>query len=144
MIQKECYSCKMYKPLTEFYVNRSMKDGHLNICKVCRKKQVQERYYKSENRNKLKAYEKKRFQTEERKLKALEYQRKHRQETNPEKYIARNAVNNAVRDGKLIKEPCEVCKDPNSQGHHTDYNKPLEVTWLCFRHHRKAHGQLIY
>lgn len=55
---------------------------------------------------------------------------------NPEKYAANTAVNNAVRDGKLVKQPCEKCGATGRiHAHHDDYSKPLEVRWLCPLHH---------
>jgi hypothetical protein len=61
------------------------------------------------------------------------------QERNPEKRAAQVAVGNAVRDGKLVRQPCEVCGNPKSDGHHDDYSKPLEVRWLCRTHHMEHH-----
>ena len=50
----------------------------------------------------------------------------------------------AVKLGVLTKGPCAVCGTTEEiQGHHTDYTKPLEVTWLCRLHHFHAHGQLL-
>jgi hypothetical protein len=67
------------------------------------------------------------------------YQGKWRKD-NPEKYRAQNAVSNAVRDGKLIKGPCAVCgATKRIHGHHEDYSKPLQVTWLCAVHHKQLH-----
>ncbi len=37
---KTCRDCDIQKDLDEFYKHRRMKDGHLNICKVCRTTQV--------------------------------------------------------------------------------------------------------
>ncbi len=48
-------------------------------------------------------------------------------------------LNSYVRMGIVKKEPCSVCGNTNSQGHHNDYTKPLEVTWLCSKHHMKLH-----
>lgn len=62
---------------------------------------------------------------------------------NKSKYFARNQVFIAIRNKKLKKLPCSICGDMKTQAHHTDYNKPLDVTWLCFKHHREAHGQII-
>ena len=59
---------------------------------------------------------------------------------NPEKYRAQTAVGNALRDGKLVKRPCEICGDPKVHGHHDDYSKPLEVRWLCWVHHKTIHA----
>lgn len=44
-----------------------------------------------------------------------------------------------VEIGKIIKKNCTVCDSPNSQIHHQDYTKPLEVIWLCKKHHTELH-----
>lgn len=44
-----------------------------------------------------------------------------------------------LRRGKLVREPCR-CGDPNSQMHHPDYDKPLQVEWLCRKCHLELHG----
>lgn len=41
--------------------------------------------------------------------------------------------------GKLLQQPCEVCEDPNTEMHHDDYDKPLEVRWLCRECHLDHH-----
>jgi len=56
----------------------------------------------------------------------------------PEKAKARIAFSNAVRDGKIQRQPCEVC-GKKAQGHHHDYSKPFDVRWLCTTHHREVH-----
>ncbi len=63
----------------------------------------------------------------------------------PEKRRAHVTVGNAVRDGKLIKPTaCERCHVDSSakralHAHHHDYNKPLDVEWLCGTCHRLEH-----
>lgn len=44
--------------------------------------------------------------------------------------------------GKITKKPCEKCGDLNSQKHHEDYSKPLDVTWLCRKCHLAHHDDL--
>ena len=60
----------------------------------------------------------------------------------PEKYQARQEVLKAMRKGILIPKPCEVCGLVKVEAHHEDYSKPLNVKWLCKKHHTEAH-QLI-
>lgn len=48
-------------------------------------------------------------------------------------------VRRAVRLGTLSRLSCERCGHPRTHGHHSDYSKPLEVTWLCATHHRRVH-----
>ena len=56
---------------------------------------------------------------------------------------ARSILNHAVRDGKIVRGVCESCGHKKSQAHHHDYNKPLEVKWLCVKCHFAEH-KLIY
>jgi hypothetical protein len=58
-----------------------------------------------------------------------------------------NVTERAIRCGVLTRQPCEVCASQGEmsdgrsdvQAHHDDYNKPLEVRWLCQRHHHEWH-----
>lgn len=56
-----------------------------------------------------------------------------------EKGRAAQKLRDAIRQGKLNRQPCEVCHKPSAQGHHTDYSKPYDVKWLCPQHHREEH-----
>lgn len=137
---KQCFKCGNTKPVEEFYRHSKMADGRLGKCKECTKKDVQSNY--AERRDQYHASDRVRFQQPERKRSAGEWQ-KRRRERHPEKYAAYRAVGNAVRDGRLIRKPCEVCGTTERvQAHHDDYSKPLDVRWLCFKHHRQHHGQI--
>jgi len=46
---------------------------------------------------------------------------------------------NAKTRGFLRPGPCEMCGAEPAQMHHEDYDKPLEVRWLCALHHRQQH-----
>jgi len=140
---KKCFKCRKIKPIGQFYRHLKMADGHLGKCKNCTKKDAKIRYYSKAGREACRAYEKKRFHDPERKAKIKEYSRNMRIRR-PGVYKARMALSHAVRDGRVIKLPCEVCGNPNSQGHHKDYRKKLTVQWLCFKHHREIeHGQIV-
>ena len=46
----------------------------------------------------------------------------------------------AVKSGTLIPRGCEVC-GKEAVAHHDDYNKPLDVRWLCKPHHYDWHSK---
>jgi cytochrome c5 len=60
----------------------------------------------------------------------------------PDKITARNAVNNAVRDGRLVRlDTCQRCDATGVpiEGHHENYDQPLIVEWLCRPCHDTKH-----
>jgi hypothetical protein len=58
----------------------------------------------------------------------------------PEKYKARRLVGSAIQRGDLARMPCEKCGSVTRiQAHHADYTKPLDVIWLCHKHHVEIH-----
>lgn len=137
---KRCFKCSENKPRSEFYRHPRMGDGLLGKCKECTKKDVAENRKKKANY--YREYDVRRFkENPSRREKASVYQRI-RRERYPEKYAARQAINDGLRDGRVTRMPCEVCGEARSEAHHPDYSRPLEVQWLCFKHHRKIHGQL--
>ena len=68
-----------------------------------------------------------------------EYQ-KTKYKKDPRKVIARQRVCYAVKTGRLIKEPCEICGEEHAEAHHEDYTKPLVVRWLCKKCHKEYHN----
>ena len=56
----------------------------------------------------------------------------------PERERARQKVYMAVRAGLLIPQLCEKCGARKVEAHHEDYSKPLDVNWLCTKHHAAA------
>jgi hypothetical protein len=124
---KNCFKCGKDKLIDDFYKHPQMTDGLLGKCKECTKSDVANN--RDKNLDRIRAYDRKRGGRI-----TLEYLKGYR-ESNPEKYRAHCAANNAVRDGKL--HAPETCEGPgcNSTGpfhkHHEDYSKPLEVDWYC-------------
>lgn len=57
---------------------------------------------------------------------------------------ARWTLNNAIRDGRIKRLPCEVCGNPKSEGHHKNYTEPFVVRWLCQVHHRIEEKRLFF
>lgn len=163
---KECFKCKKVKPLTEFYKHGKMADGHLNKCKECTKKDTVTN--REENIDYYRQYDRDRASLPHRvearedyalsdrgkevrrrisravyvnhKDKHLERQRESRI-VNRGKHRAREAIAYAVLIGELIKpDACQECHTVGLvHGHHCDYNKPLDVMWLCPTCHGKWH-----
>lgn len=148
---KTCFKCGRTLPVSEFYRHPEMSDGHLNKCKECTKDDVRKNrkkkivYYRMydrkramtpkriEEREKYKRTEK----SKETKTKTLKKYRKN----NPKKILAQRTLRRAVLNGEIIPMPCEVCgKTEKIHAHHEDYNKPLDVIWLCPKHHRWIHS----
>ena len=55
------------------------------------------------------------------------------------KAAARDAVHYALKVGVIARAPCEVCGERRTEAHHDDYERPLDVRWLCPQHHREHH-----
>lgn len=58
-----------------------------------------------------------------------------------EKKKCRAYAQKRLKGGKIIRKPCEKCGDPKAEMHHEDYNKPLDVNWLCRKCHLELHEQ---
>lgn len=104
--------------------------AHTEECKT-----YLEKYQKDYRKNKR----------EERRQEKRLYYIKHRDEilermrkwriNNPLKVKAHTELNEAIRKGIIHRQPCEICGNLKTHAHHEDYNKPLEVRWLCPLHH---------
>jgi hypothetical protein len=58
------------------------------------------------------------------------------------KHQVRALTRSYIKSGKLIKGKCEVCADINVEAHHDDYDKPMDIRWLCKKHHMAHHKKL--
>lgn len=127
---------------------RASTGGFMPICKSCHRANVREN--RKANIDHYRAFDRARAnlphrveareayaQTPEGKTRGSEAKRRYTAR-NPLKRAAVNAVNNAIRDGRLVRQPCEAC-GAKAQAHHDDYGKPLDVRWLCPTHHAEWH-----
>ena len=69
------------------------------------------------------------------------YYKKRQKAKYPEKIRARELVSKALKRGRLVKpDECINCgRRIFLHAHHTDYNQPLKVVWLCKDCHRLRH-----
>lgn len=99
-----------------------------------------QREYRVEHRDRILALEKKRAP---KRAESIRERNRRQREEAPIKTQAQDTTKRAIRTGILVKGPCEVgvqCLG-SVQAHHDDYEKTLEVRWLCRRHHQQWHAQ---
>ena len=140
----KCKSCGLEKDPSLFYTSNKTK------CKECIKLAVRENredkieYYREFDRNRSNNPERvqarKDYLSTDAGKKSKQKTIQKYKENNPKKRAVHVTTGNAIRDGKLTKGVCEVCGcSDNIVAHHNDYDKPLEVTWLCSVHHTEWH-----
>jgi hypothetical protein len=108
------------------------------------KEYVKKNKDKINQKRKLYPSYKKRYGIRKYDLNRKQYPRKHiyKPLSDIEKYkqSARRKVRHAINTGKLKVLLCIKCGN-KAEAHHADYEKPLDVIWLCPLHHRELHRQ---
>lgn len=146
---KECSQCGIEKEISEFQIRRASKDGLTARCKACLSAYDKTR---ANNPNRVKAREEykkteayrdscRKSSKKYSKLhpdKRLESTRKYR-EKNEKKSQCHGIVGYAIKCGNLVRKPCEICGREKVHAHHDDYDKPLDIRWLCDEHHNEWH-----
>lgn len=157
----ECKSCVSFRSNEHYKRNRQK-------CNEKRKKHYEDnkestlaksKEYYEKNRDVIRKRANEQNKTPERREKArirsLEWCKKNKEKhqnnstnwkrKNPLKSKAHQYVLWAIRLGVLKKpDECRVCrKKIKLEGHHDDYNKPLEVKWLCRLCHMHIHEKLL-
>jgi hypothetical protein len=138
-MHKECFKCKVTKPLLDFYKHPKMFDGHVNKCKECNKNDVME--HRLKHLEKLRQYDRNRGKNPDRRKANTEITKIWRSEDR-RRQKAHNAVSGAIKKGILIREPCCRCNETKSLAHHEDYDRPLDVMWLCQPCHKQRHKEI--
>lgn len=149
---KRCIRCKELKGLSEFYEHPQMADGLLAKCKGCCKKAASER--RQAKIEEVRQYDRDRANLPHRVAQRYAYDRTkngrkaHKKANqlwsaeNPRKRAAQILFRNRSRyDKSLAPLPCERC-GAKAHAHHEDYDKPLEVVWLCPIHHKQRHREM--
>lgn len=107
--------CGQDKDSEGFYADNSRKSGIGKRCIAC------DKIYKKASKNKRAKY-------------FSEYRKK-----NKKRLQAKWKAGYAVKTGKIKRHPCEIC-GAYAEIHHADYDKPLQIKWLCHKHHMQHHN----
>lgn len=121
---KKCCRCKIAKPFTAYSKHRNEEDGHQPNCKKCA------RQYRTDNASRIKSQVK-----VWRMANAERVKKQHKDYCSQRKHLGRvkGIVYYALMVGKItLPISCESCgKECRPEAHHEDYDKPLDVKWLC-------------
>ena len=122
MKTKECSKCRVEKDIKEFNKKRAASDGLSSWCRSCKNSDAVKK--KREKRSKM---------TDEEREFYLKKKRAH------------GKLDRAVKRGEIEKpDRCEKCGKKHEykeiHGHHHDYDKPLDVEWICRTCHLNEHS----
>lgn len=138
MENRRCNVCQEQKKLEDFYHDKTKTLGRDYTCIECRKilnrardrerDKTPERVEKSKN---WVQSERGKERARQRRIQNFTIRKERRQ--------AQTAIRRLIKMGIIIRQPCEICGNEPSKGHHPDYSKPIEVVWLCQKHHSEVH-----
>ena len=137
---KYCGKTKNIKDFDKVLAEGPLKPWNLRRCKACTHLEYEKRYANPSQRKTLLSASvdwKKRNPECHAKL-AREYRKRH-----PEKIMAQNRLNYAVKMGRIKRLPCEICGTTKKvHAHHVSYEPKdwYNVRWLCFVCHEIEHG----
>ena len=136
MNTKKCRVCGEIKPIDQFYKHPSTSDKRDTRCKCCTNKS----WCGPSNGKYIYRYRPYSSMTVEQRIRKRKSLRAWELKNNHKKR-AHWAIKDAISRGKLERKPCEVCGSEHSEAHHRDYSRPLDVAWLCHKHHMEEHAR---
>lgn len=138
-MEKVCIACLISKQIDDFYTHPMMADGHLGRCKECQKELT--RRSRAARIEHYREYDRARGKLPHRIANTIAQTKKWYAE-DKRRMKCHNAVHRALRNGSLVPKDCAVCGSEKSVAHHEDYDKPLDVIWLCQAHHKQLHAKM--
>ena len=134
---RRCKVCGRTKAISQFDLFDRERDYRSRVCKSCRRAHQRSPKYRARR-----AADYRRWRQERPKVVAANLRRY--AERHPERARARSDFRYAVRTGRIQRpDACALCGAIGPvDGHHSDYTKPLQPTWLCRSCHLKVHSAM--
>ena len=135
MIEQKCSCCGEVKDIGMFNKHSERSCGHRRDCKECRR--IKRKTYRLEHGEHIAELNRLSKKRNPEIYKAINKRRKIRIKTEyPVKFKAWKKASKAISEGRIIRQHCCICGNPQAEAHHTDYTQPFKITWMC----RKCHG----
>lgn len=168
---KKCTKCGIEKDIEMFVRNRKRKDGIGSWCKECARissieyrinnpekasrstkkwrennkehmRSLVSEWEKNNKDKRKKSHQKWIADNPEKHAESNRRRTARMRKKYPHKFLARNIVNSHLRSGKIQMLPCAGCGTMDHvEAHHEDYDKPLDIIWLCRGCHRMVHRE---
>ena len=139
-----CRRCFATKLLAEFSKANRRPLGIRDWCKACVHVYATTASQRAKNRTRHRERMASPAKREQRRAHVQAYARQYRK--NPvyrRQHDARLIINLLRRNGWIDVQPCSTCKSTERiDGHHPDYDRPLDVIWLCRPCHVLLHHPL--
>lgn len=132
---KACTKCEVEKPASEFGKAHRNHDGLRYRCKACCRDDSTA--WRRSNPVKCAAAKAKWKKTPEGRASTRRDAKRY-----PKRQQARGLLRRAIRSGKVVRLPCRDCGNPKAEAHHPNYDKPLDVIFLCVPHHGAEHKRM--
>lgn len=140
----KCSMCGEEKPKSEFHKRTCRLRGYQSKCKMCVSQYYREKYatdpeHKRKRNNFVNRWRANNPDAWSEIAKRCRDKHDYQGQYPRVRKRASWRVKEAIRSGRMKRLPCNICGERLSHAHHCDYNKPLEVMFLCADHHRGWH-----
>lgn len=132
---KICPDCGIEKLLSEYFTSKANRNSvwYSKRCKPCHNAFCREYRQTEKHKEVHKLWSRSDKGKKVRKNSRARWLQKYK-----ENRIAHSAVSNAIRDGRLERQPCQICEN-TGEAHHENHSRPFDIKWLCKTHHAEFH-----